>query len=161
MARRRYHDATHLCYAYRLHTRNGIVARAHDAGEPAGSAGAPILQVLEGIELLNVLVIVVRYYGGTKLGIGRLTRAYSDAAKEALGRAEVIIELRRERLLLRFPPELTGKVIRLVNQYEAQIEHLDYAQRPRLTVALPASQREAFRRALADATSDRVEFLAS
>ncbi|NIT78379.1 MAG: YigZ family protein, partial [Thermoplasmata archaeon] len=66
--KRRYYDATHHCYAYRLITGEGIATRADDAGEPSGSAGSPILQILEGAGLLNVLVIVVRYYGGTKLG---------------------------------------------------------------------------------------------
>ncbi|MFQ6090882.1 MAG: IMPACT family protein, partial [Candidatus Bipolaricaulia bacterium] len=71
-AGRRYRDATHRCYAYRLLTESGIVAHSDDGGEPARSAGPPILRVIEGQDLLNILVIVVRYFGGTKLGIGGL-----------------------------------------------------------------------------------------
>lgn len=156
--KRRYHDATHHCYAYRLITKDTVVARADDAGEPAGSAGPPILHILESQDLLNVLVVVVRYFGGTKLGLGGLSRAYADATREALARAEIAVRARRARLQLRYPAELTGEVLRLVNQYHAAIEAQTYEEGPRLTVSLPRAQLEPFRLALREATSGRIEF---
>ncbi|MBC7093361.1 YigZ family protein, partial [Candidatus Bipolaricaulota bacterium] len=77
--RREHHAARHIPYAYRLPTGEG---RASDDGEPAGSAGRPLLQLLEGEDLGGVLLAVVRYFGGVKLGVGGLARAYRDAARE-------------------------------------------------------------------------------
>ncbi|PJB84131.1 MAG: YigZ family protein [Acidobacteria bacterium CG_4_9_14_3_um_filter_49_7] len=85
--RKKYHDATHNCYAWRIHS---ISEKASDDGEPSGSAGKPILQVLKGSDLTNALVIVTRYFGGTKLGIGGLVRAYSEAASMALRETKVV-----------------------------------------------------------------------
>jgi len=158
-AERRYRDATHRCYAYRLLTEGGIVARGDDAGEPARSAGPPILRVIEGQDLLNTLVIVVRYFGGTKLGIGGLIRAYGDAAKEALDQAEIVERARTVKLRIRYPLELFGEVMRLLNRYGAEVEEVAYSERPTLTATLPLSQSEEFRRALKESTSGRVEFL--
>lgn len=76
--------ANHIAFAYRLKTDNGIIYRFHDAGEPSGTAGKPILQHLEGKNLINTLAIVIRYFGGVKLGAGGLTRAYSHATKHAI-----------------------------------------------------------------------------
>ena len=77
-------SAHHLAYAYRIKTLNGIVPRFSDAGEPSGTAEKPILQILEGRELINVCIGVVRYYGGIDLGTGGLARDYSGTAKLAL-----------------------------------------------------------------------------
>ncbi len=82
--------ATHIAFAYRLKTAEGIMYRFHDAGEPSGTAGKPILQHLEGKQLINVLIAVIRYFGGVKLGAGGLTRAYSNSAKLAIETAQLI-----------------------------------------------------------------------
>src|SRR5689334_18781908 len=87
--RKEFWDATHNCYAWRL-APDGLQYRFADDGEPSGSAGKPILFVVQQRELANVLVVVTRYFGGTKLGVGGLARAYSDAAMAALDLAEVI-----------------------------------------------------------------------
>ncbi len=80
---REYHDATHHCYAFRLQTADGEF-RVNDDGEPAGTAGRQILQAIDRAELTNLVVVVVRYFGGTKLGVGGLSRAYCDAAGTAI-----------------------------------------------------------------------------
>ena len=77
-------NASHIVFAYRIKTAKGIVTRFHDAGEPSGTAGKPVFQYLEGHDLINVLLTVVRYFGGIKLGAGGLTRAYGNAAKKAI-----------------------------------------------------------------------------
>ena len=82
--RAEYSDATHCCYAYRIGLGHASTDKTHDAAEPAGSAGAPILSVIKGRGLGNLLVAVIRYFGGTKLGVGGLARAYRDCAKAAL-----------------------------------------------------------------------------
>jgi len=91
---REFHDATHHCWAYRFFDGEAMRSRSSDAGEPAGTAGRPILSAIEGEDLADVGVIVVRYYGGVKLGTGGLGRAYRDAARAALA------EVPRERRIL-------------------------------------------------------------
>lgn len=83
-------NASHIVYAYRIQSADGLICRFHDAGEPSGTAGKPIFQHLEGKQLINLLIAVIRYFGGVKLGAGGLTRAYSNLAKQVIDCAELI-----------------------------------------------------------------------
>lgn len=101
--------AHHLAYAFRIKTPDGIVQRFSDAGEPSGTAGKPILQFIEGRDLINVCVGVIRYYGGINLGTGGLARAYGGTAKMALDAAKIgaFVEMKRIKLVVdyaRFEP---------------------------------------------------------
>lgn len=87
--RKEYHDARHHCYAYRLGYRRDI-SRANDDGEPSSSAGKPILGQIDSLELSDILVVVVRYFGGIKLGIPGLIRAYRSSTADALDHAEIV-----------------------------------------------------------------------
>ena len=87
---KKYHDARHNCYAYRVISSDGIIEKASDDGEPSGTAGAPMLTILSKNELANVLVIVTRYFGGILLGTGGLVKAYSEACSLGLEKAEII-----------------------------------------------------------------------
>lgn len=87
---KKYYDSRHNCYAFSIFEENGKVQRFSDNGEPSGTAGAPMLNILDGMELSNVLVIVTRYFGGILLGTGGLVRAYSDATKGALNKTNII-----------------------------------------------------------------------
>ena len=86
--RKKYHDARHHCFAYRIIEENHVVERASDDGEPSGTAGAPMLQLLNKNELVNVLIVVTRYFGGILLGTGGLVRAYLQATTEAVQKAK-------------------------------------------------------------------------
>ena len=102
-------SAHHLAYAFRIKTPDGIVQRFSDAGEPSGTAGKPILQFIEGRDLINVCVGVIRYYGGINLGTGGLARAYGGTAKMALDAARIgaFVEMKRITLVVdyaRFEP---------------------------------------------------------
>ena len=88
--KKKYFDSRHNCYAYRIEDEDTIIERASDDGEPSGTAGAPILNILNKMELMNVLVIVTRYFGGIKLGAGGLVRAYSKSVLEAIEASEII-----------------------------------------------------------------------
>lgn len=88
--RKKYHDARHHCFAYRIIGENSVMERASDDGEPSGTAGAPMLQLLNKNELVNILVVVTRYFGGILLGTGGLVRAYSQATSEAVQKASWI-----------------------------------------------------------------------
>jgi uncharacterized YigZ family protein len=98
----RHPHAHHLAFAFKLKTPEGILQRFHDAGEPSGTAGKPIIQYLEGRDLINACVAVVRYYGGVNLGTGGLARAYGGTAKLALDAATLgsYVEMQRIRLVL-------------------------------------------------------------
>lgn len=84
-------NASHIVFAHRIKTTTGIHYRLHDAGEPSGTAGKPVFQHLEGKNLINIMIVVIRYFGGIKLGAGGLTRAYSHAAKKVI-EASIVTE---------------------------------------------------------------------
>ena len=113
--RKKYYDATHNCFAYQIGEKNEF-QKASDDGEPQGTAGKPILDVLKGEEIKNTLICVTRYFGGTLLGTGGLVRAYGKAAKEGL-LAAGIVEKRRIKLYhLQMPYTLVGKVQYLLGE---------------------------------------------
>jgi uncharacterized YigZ family protein len=155
--RKAYHDATHHCHAIRLLIDDGIVESSNDDGEPSGSAGAPILQQLAGRQLCNVLAVVVRYYGGTKLGVGGLVRAYSEAVSEAIDQATVITQALLTRVVIRFPVEVNSSVMSTIHRFPVTIEGLAYEGQARIEIAVPPSQLEALRAALTESTGARAE----
>ena len=112
--------ATHHCYAFRL----GILGenyRANDDGEPNGSAGLPIYNQLLAHEITNILVIVVRYYGGTKLGVSGLVKAYKECAKQTLEECEIITKELETDLEIEFEFEKQNQIFTLLNKFEAKI----------------------------------------
>ncbi|MFG6319497.1 MAG: YigZ family protein [Clostridia bacterium] len=88
--KKKYYDARHNCFAFNIYNENGNISRFSDDGEPSGTAGAPILAILNAQNLSNVLVVVTRYFGGILLGTGGLVRAYSEATKQAIENASII-----------------------------------------------------------------------
>lgn len=145
---RRFPDATHHCWAWRLGSPPR--ERSSDAGEPAGTAGVPILQALRGADLSDALVVVVRWFGGTKLGKGGLARAYAAAAREALAAVPVVARVPMTTLSFALPYERLGAVKRLVRPPEVELAAEEYGEAVRLTLAVRVDQREALARALAD-----------
>ena len=115
LLRKRYHDATHVCFAYRV--RRGEIVRSSDDGEPSGTAGVPILQELKREELWDALTAVVRYYGGVKLGTGGLARAYSETARLVLQGAHREGVVVYKRLSLRYPYALAGEVASVFGRF--------------------------------------------
>lgn len=117
---KKYPDATHICYAYRIGVENPVV-RMSDDGEPAYSAGAPIYHQLESEQLFNVLLCVVRYYGGTKLGVGGLIQAYREAARGVLEGTRVETRVPVCILTLDFEYPLLDAVMRFVSQHQLKL----------------------------------------
>jgi putative IMPACT (imprinted ancient) family translation regulator len=116
-----------------------------------------MLQQLAGQDLCNVLAIVVRYYGGTNLGVGGLVRAYSDAVSEALEQAAIISRTLSDRITIRFPVEVNSSVMSTLHRFPAQIEALVYEEPVRIELSLPPSHVGALRAALTEATGARAE----
>ena len=117
---KKYYDARHVCYAYRLGERRELF-RANDNGEPSGTAGKPILGQIDSRELTNVLVIVVRYFGGIKLGTSGLIVAYKAAAAEALDAIEHVEKTINEEITLKFSYPLLNDVLRIVKEENPRI----------------------------------------
>jgi uncharacterized YigZ family protein len=123
----RYHDATHNCFSYRLLSENGReIFRYSDAGEPSGTAGRPIHDSIVTSELINLGIVVTRYFGGIKLGTGGLARAYRDAARAVLEKASVVERLIVEKYKVIFPLSLTGIVLRILSVEGVSILESNY-----------------------------------
>lgn len=130
--RKEFYDARHVCYAYMLGAERTDF-RANDDGEPSSTAGKPILGQINAAELTNVLVIVVRYFGGILLGTGGLTVAYKAAAADAISNAEIVCKTITKKLRISFAYEQTNLAMRLIKelqldiverQFDAQLTHL-------------------------------------
>lgn len=141
-------DATHHCWAWRLGSPPR--ERSADAGEPAGTAGVPILQVLRGAGLSDVMAVVARWFGGTKLGKGGLARAYAAAAREALQGLPVLQKVPTARLAVEVPYEKVGAVKRLLRPPEIELEAEEYGAAARLVLAVHEERREGLEEALAE-----------
>lgn len=89
--RRKYHDARHVCFAWRIIKDGQVIERASDDGEPSGTAGAPMLSILKKENLCNILILVIRYFGGILLGTGGLVRAYSEATQKVIEKSKIVI----------------------------------------------------------------------
>jgi uncharacterized YigZ family protein len=120
--RKRYHDARHHCYAYRL-GEEPYEVRYNDDGEPSGTAGKPIFGQIQSFELTNVLIVVIRYFGGVKLGIGGLIQAYRSAAKDALENGKVITKTWKSLLEIRFDYFQMNDVMRVIKDEGLRIIH--------------------------------------
>jgi uncharacterized YigZ family protein len=154
-ARRAHHDAAHHCTAYRLIASPKPIVASDDAGEPSGSAGPSILHRLEEADLFNVLAVVVRYFGGTKLGVGGLIRAYSDATEAALNDARVVIHHVTVEVLIRFPADVNSGVMATIHRCGAEVRYVRYGESAEIRVRLAPSGVSAFRAAIREATGDR------
>lgn len=150
-------DATHNCFAWRLGDGDGE-ARSSDDGEPSGTAGRPILLEISGRRLVGVVVVVTRYYGGTKLGTGGLVRAYGEAAATTLDLAGVVEVPVVETLRLRHGYDETAAILAVLSAHGLEPVGSDYGAEVGLELAIPVEAVEAVRRDLVDATRGRVVF---
>lgn len=147
-------DASHNVYAYIL--REGQTRRYSDDGEPQGTAGVPVLEVLQREGLVDVAAVVTRYFGGVLLGAGGLVRAYSHAAKLAVDAAERMVMSECAELSAMFSYDQYGRIERLLAKYGARTLGSDYAADVTLRVLMKANRVEAFQRDLAELTAGRV-----
>lgn len=154
--RKEFHDATHHCFAYRLGA-DALQVRAADDGEPAGTAGKPILLVLTARKLTNVLLIITRYFGGTKLGTGGLARAYAEAAQQAVSMSKVVKVYLTSRVLLEVHYEDIPRMERLIHAFGGTIEESTYLESVTLRVAIRQSKIQEFRRSVTETFQGRVE----
>lgn len=160
--RKEFFDATHNCWAWRLGTASPQTGPEHfrcsDDGEPSGTAGRPILQEIDSRELTHVVVVVTRYFGGTKLGKGGLVRAYSEAAAAALDLAEVVEVPIVTPMVLHYAYPLTSPIFAVLAAYRLDPSDAVYGEQVELRLAVPIDQAELLRRDLIEATGNAVRF---
>jgi uncharacterized YigZ family protein len=137
--RKKYHDARHHAYAFRLGA-DMKTFRASDDGEPANSSGQPILNKIKSHELSDILIIVVRYFGGIKLGIPGLIRAYGTAAEEAIIQAEIVIKTVTKKITIHFDYAQMNEVMRVINDFHAIVISRDFTSDCFITIEIPESE---------------------
>ena len=136
--KKKYYDARHVCYAYMLGPERADF-RANDDGEPSSTAGKPILGQINSRELTNILVVVIRYFGGVKLGTSGLIVAYREAAAEALSAATVIEKTIEETVTFTFPYVMMNSVMRVVKELSPRIVEQKYDETCIITLAIKRS----------------------
>jgi len=137
--RKQHNKARHHCYAYRLGT-DGNNFRANDDGEPSGTAGKPILGQIDKLELCDVLVVVVRYFGGTLLGTGGLIQAYRKATEDALEQANIVKKIITLRFKIDFDYSLMAPVMNAIKRQKLNILEQSFTEKAYITVAFPKSE---------------------
>lgn len=141
--RKAYWDASHNCYAYAI-GRKGEIARFSDDGEPGGTAGRPMMEVLKAQDLVDALVVVTRYFGGTLLGAGGLVRAYSRVTSEAIQAAGVVVMLPTDcyRLVLSYP--MWSRLQQPLEKAGYRLDEVEYGENVTLRIAVKQSDATAF-----------------
>ena len=142
--KKQYHDARHHCFAYRLGYK-ADVWRASDDGEPSGSAGRPILGQIDSLGLSDILVVVVRWFGGIKLGIPGLIRAYKSSTADALSQAAVVTKLAGKDFRVRFEYLAMNEVMKVLKEMDLQPRAQDFGERCTLEVRVRLASESFFK----------------
>lgn len=152
--KKKYWDARHHCWAYVIGEQN-VQERCSDDGEPAGTAGKPILEVIRGKKLHNVLIIVTRYFGGTLLGTGGLVRAYTKASAEGLALSTIITRITGFKLKIMTDYTGIGKIQYLLGQRGIPVFESEYTDKVKVTVLIPEAEEKRLIAAVTEATNGR------
>ncbi|MCL2597628.1 MAG: YigZ family protein [Paludibacter sp.] len=137
--RKRFYDARHICFAYKIGTETAQT-RVNDDGEPSGTAGQPILGQINSANLTNVMIIVVRYFGGILLGTGGLRQAYKTAAADALQKGDIVEQIIENQINIKFEYSTLNNVMRIVKDYDLKIINLNLM----INCTMQISVRKAF-----------------
>lgn len=156
--RKRHWDASHHCSAFIIGENNEIM-RANDDGEPAQTAGRPMLDVLLSEDVHNACVVVTRYFGGTLLGTGGLVRAYGGAAKEGLKNSVIVEKSLADRLEIKTDYSDLGKIQYIAGEADIAVLKSNYSDTVSMTLLVPVAISETFMQKLTEATSGRCEMI--
>lgn len=153
--KKKYWDARHNCHAFSVGT-NMPLSRCSDDGEPSGTAGKPMLEVLTGRGIHNAAVVVTRYFGGTLLGTGGLVRAYTQAVQEGLKNCKLVEKY--SGILMKLSMDYTdlGKVTYILNEMSVYIENTEYTDGVVMNILIPEDETETVKKKLTEATSGRI-----
>ena len=153
--KKKYYDARHNCSAFVIGSK-GELTRSSDDGEPSGTAGRPMLEVLTGSGIRNIAAVVTRYFGGVLLGTGGLVRAYSGAVKMALEQCETITRRYGVQMLIKTDYNGVGKIQYLLGSKDVVIQDSVYAADVQMTVLVPIEEYDRLCKELVEATNGRV-----
>ena len=157
--RKKYWDARHNVYAYRIGVR-GEVERYSDDGEPGGTSGIPTLEVLKGKNITNCMVVTTRYFGGVLLGTGGLVRAYTKAAQEGLKAASLKVREPAVKMSASCDYSLSGKVEYFILNNGYSVADTVYAENVELVCAVPSDRKDEFTKGITELTSAKAEIKA-
>ena len=145
--RKKFYDARHVCYAYMLGA-DRLEFRANDDGEPSSTAGKPILGQINSHELTNILIVVVRYYGGVNLGTGGLIVAYREAAADAIAHTEIVTKQVEEIIAIKFDYSLMNDVMRIVKEMNPRIVSQQFDNTCEMQLSIRKNDAETLRNRL-------------
>ncbi len=150
-------DANHHVYAFRIGYGNSIDEGVSDDGEPSGTAGPPVLAVLRGTDIGDIVAVIVRYFGGTKLGTGGLVRAYGDAIRGNLLSLPTELKIERKTLGIDIPYPLYQQVRRLIGEHAGVIEDESFATVVTILIKMPHENMDGFFRLLNDLSAGQIQ----
>ncbi len=142
--RKKYHDARHNCYAYRVLNGENVIDRSSDDGEPSGTAGAPMLNILKKENLCNILVVVTRYFGGILLGTGGLVRAYSQSTQEVIEKSNIILKKEGYVAIIEVEYKELEKLKYFCKKREINIIDVDYLENVSVKIEFKKEEKEIF-----------------
>lgn len=152
--KKKYYDATHNCLAWRIDEKSW---RYSDDGEPTGTAGKPILQAIDSKGIKEILCVVTRYFGGTKLGTGGLIRAYGDSARETLNQLKVKVKTHWVEIDIEFDYSLENLVRKTLSEFGGRLNNSDYSTLVRMKLDLPQSKAEDFKINILDLSNSTIK----
>ena len=152
-------DSSHICYAYRIKKGKSLDEFASDGGEPNGSAGMPILNVLKRNQIINAVIFIVRYFGGTKLGITGLIHAYGTAAKDAIKDTESRPWLEKKRLFVTYPYKLEGVMKSILQKNQAVVIHEDFGENIAIQLEIDVESTDEFIESVKELSSGSAQII--
>lgn len=152
-------DASHICYGYRIKERGRLDEFATDAGEPKGSSGLPILNVLKRNQIVDAVIFVVRYFGGSKLGIPGLINAYGTAAEETIENAKVKKWAQLERISFIYNYDLQNKVDSILQKFKVNIIKSDFGESIQVELEIDVEKNEELKKELKEASNGTIRVI--
>lgn len=154
--KKKYWDARHNCSAFSIGVQNPLT-RCSDDGEPGGTAGKPILEVIQGSGIRNVVIVVTRYFGGTLLGTGGLVRAYTEAAQEGLKNSSIVEKIPAARTTILTEYTDLGKIQYILAQHQVMVENTEYTDKVEIQAFFPEAEKGFLQKMLMEGTGGRVQ----
>ena len=142
--KKKFLDASHICYAYRLLNNNNIDEFSTDAGEPRGSAGLPILNVLKSKKIINTAIFIVRYFGGSKLGIPGLIKSYSNATNNTLQKIILVNYVALSKIDISFEMKYNSRIEALIKEFNGIAIHKEFFSEVIFSISVPTDKKEVF-----------------
>ena len=155
--KKEYSDASHICYAYRLLKNNNIDNFSTDAGEPRGSAGLPLLNSLKSKNLINIALYVVRYFGGSKLGIPGLIKSYSISADNTLLNANLVDSVPLINIEISFSSKYNSRIESVIEKYNGIANNKDFFSEIIYSISIPKEQESGFLNEIKNITNGEVK----